>query len=113
MVKPKIEEISDIIPDKLWENPDFKADFVLRFADDTTLKVTKINRKSKRVWARHVELVEQIVANTHFGHAVDVTEEPPYCSDCEVYITDGATPEGKTKAEERDANTLSDGTKIG
>lgn len=107
----KREEISDMIPEKLWEHPDFKAGYILRF-DTATLKVTKINRKAKRVWAEHTELVEQIVANTHFGHNVDITENPPYCSDCEVYIDEAATPEGKSKAEERDDNTLSDGTKI-
>lgn len=105
------EEISDIIPDKLWENPDFKKGFVLRF-DKATIKITKVNKKAKRVWGEHVELVEQIVAKGHYGHNVDVTEQPPYCSDCEVYINEPANELGKTKAKDREENELSDGTRI-
>ena len=105
------EEITNILPDQLWDNPDFKKGFVLRF-DTATLKVTKINRKTKRVWAEHIVLVEQIVADTHFGHTVDVTEVPPFCSDCMIPINEGATVEGKAKAKKRDWEELTDGTKI-
>lgn len=105
------EEISDMISDDLWKLPEFKKDFILRF-DKATLKITKINRKAKRVWAEHTELVEQIVANTHYGHNLDATEDVPYCTDCEVYIDEAATLEGKSKVEDRNDSTLEDGTPI-
>lgn len=107
----KREEISDVIPDKLWEHPDFKAGYVLRF-DEATLKITKINRRAKRVWAEHVQLVERIVANTHDNHHIDLTGSPPYCLDCKVYVDEPATAEGKAKLEKRQEGMLSDGTKI-
>lgn len=117
MVKNKKEEISDMITPEAYDDPEFKKGLVLKFTK-ATLKITKVDRKNKRTWAEHISLVDQKIGLSHYGHLVDTTGEAmeehgsPYCTECEVPITEEATRDGKTKAAYRQERTLSDGTEI-
>jgi hypothetical protein len=121
------EEITDMMADKAYVAKDEDGEFVfhegkvLKFNFEgsiTTLKITKIDRKNKRMWAEHVELVNQVVVRSHYGHNVDSTEEAmkeygvPFCTDCQVPVNEESTEDGEVKALERAENTLSDGTII-
>ena len=113
----KKEEITDLIADHAYDDPEFKPGLVLRFSQ-ATIKVTKVDRKNKRCWGQHVELVKQEVGLGHYKHNIDTTEETvkefgvPYCTDCEVPINEQATLAGKQAAVGRQERTLEDGTVI-
>lgn len=84
----------------------------------TVIKVTKIDRKNMRIWGQHIELIDQKIVRSHYGHLVDTTEETvrekgaPYCSDCEVIVNEPSTEDGEVKAAYRKEHTLADGTEI-
>lgn len=117
---PKREEITDIVNDlKARYTPEnFKAlgikkGKVLRFdyeGSPVTLRITRVAKD--RYWAEHVELVDQKIVKSHYGHNVDATQTPPWCEDCEVPVDELSTEDGDKKAKDRDERTLSDGTEI-
>lgn len=115
------EEITDLFGDVYQEKDTdtgkfvFRVGRVLRFNYEgslTTIKVTKIDRKSKRMWGEHIELVDQSVTRTHYGHDVDTEQAPPFCNDCQVPVTEVATEDGMKKYLDRKDRHLSDGTPI-
>lgn len=109
------EEITDMMTDKAFKT--FKVGQVLKFAQ-ATIKITKIDRKNKRMWGKHIEMVGNDTVYGHYGHNVDTTGDAleeygkPYCTDCEVVITEPATEDGEKKFLDRRDNTLADGTEI-
>ncbi len=116
------EEITDIMSDKVYTQKVngsfvFYKGKVLKFAQ-ATIKITRIDRVNKRVWGEHIEMVANDTVYGHYGHNVDTTGEAleeygkPYCTDCEVVITEPATKEGEAKFLHRRDNTLADGTEI-
>lgn len=114
-MKAKREEITDLVSDKGIQ--ELKVGQVLKF-QTATIKITKIDRKNMRIWGEHVALVDQKTSFGHYGHLIDTTEETqreygaPYCSECEVPITEEPTSAGKKKVAEREERTLADGTEI-
>lgn len=98
----KKEEITDVIAPEAFEDKKFKKGLVLKFAK-ATLKITKVDRKNKRVWAEHVSMYDIDTAMGHYGH--DVAQQPDgtvFCNDCGSEIDQNATEEGEVKAITRD-----------
>ena len=94
----KREEITDVISPEAFDDKNFKKGLVLKFAK-ATLKITKIDRKNKRVWAQHVSMYDIDTAMGHYGH--DVQQRPDgtvFCNDCGTEIDQNATEEGEVKA---------------
>lgn len=117
----KREEITDLFGDVYTEkDPEtdkfvFRVGRVLRFEYEgsfTTIKVIKIDRKTKRMWGEHIELVNQKIVRRHYGHDVDTEQAPPFCNDCQVPVTEGSTEDGEVKYQDRKDRYLSDGTPI-
>ncbi|UOF80581.1 hypothetical protein [Caudoviricetes sp.] len=115
------EEITDILTAEGVRSGDFKKGQMLKFEYEgsvTCIKITRIDRKNGRAWGEHIEPINNNVALSHYGHNIDTTEETikeyrvPYCTDCEMPVNNEASDEGKKKAEEREENTLEDGTII-
>lgn len=114
------EEITDMMADKVYtakEDGDyvFYKGKVLKFDFEgsiTSIKITKIDRKNKRMWGEHIELFDNNIVKTHYGHDVDKTSRLPWCRDCEVPVSEPSTEDGEVKAKEREETHLSDGTKI-
>jgi hypothetical protein len=102
----KKEEITDIISDEAYADPDFKKGLVLKF-QKATIKITKVDRKNKRTWGEHIVLVKGNVIETHQDHNVDSSKEAydlygmPYCTDCEVPVNEVSTEDGDVKALDR------------
>lgn len=117
----KSEEITDIIDElKARYTPEnfkkmgIKKGKVLTFGtpeEPVVLEITKVAKG--RYWAQHIQLHEKSNVISHYRHNVDATEDPPYCTDCEVPVSEIATPQGKKKFEARKEQYLSDGTFIG
>lgn len=98
----KREEITDVISDEAFTDKNFKKGLVLKFKT-ATLKITRVDRKNKRVWAEHVSMYDIDTAMGHYGH--DVVQQPNgtvYCNDCGSEINENATEEGEVKAVTRD-----------
>jgi len=117
----KREEITDLFGDVYQEvDPEthkfvFRVGRVLKFNYEgsiTTIKVTKIDRKAKRMWGVHIELVDQRIVRMHYGHEVDSDQVPPMCLDCQVPVTEPATEDGEKKYLDRRDNHFEDGTPI-
>ena len=112
-----IEEITDIITDEAYQDKNFKKGILLKFKD-ASLVITKVDRKNKRVWARHTKLIKSNIGLSHYGHNLDATKEVldkynvPFCTDCEVPLDLEANQAGKTKYADRKKRTLEDGTEI-
>lgn len=115
------EEITDLFGDVYQEKDTdtgkfvFRKGRVLRFDYEgslTTIKVTKIDRRAKRMWGEHIELVDQKIVRSHYGHDVDQKTAPPLCLDCNVPVTQPSTEDGDKKALDRQERTFSDGTEI-
>lgn len=106
MPKNKREEITDLIDPAAYDDLDFKKGFVMRFTG-ATIKVTKIDRKNKRAWGEHINLVTQNIVETHDGHDVDHGKGAydmfgmPFCKDCKVKIDEPSTEDGEKKALDR------------
>lgn len=97
----KKEEITDVISDEAYGDPKFKKGLVLKFAK-ATLRLTRVDRKNKRVWAEHISLYDFNKGMTHYGHDVDGSDpQHVYCRDCKLEISDEATKEGEIKAAHR------------
>lgn len=126
-MQQKSEEITDIIEqlksrytDENFKKMGIKKGKVLTFGtneEPVVLEITKISKG--RYWAKHIELHEKNTVVSHYRHNVDATDEAlkeygsPYCTDCEVPVSEIATPQGKKKFEARKEQYLSDGTFIG
>lgn len=108
----KSEEITDMMTPVAFR--DFKVGKVLGFADGTRIRITRIDRKNQRMWGKKVELVNQTITRTHYGHDVSSGGEGdlPFCNDCQVNINEPSTEDGDKKALDRADRTLSDGTII-
>ena len=123
----EVEEITDIINQLKerytpanFKKMGIKKGKVLTFGKDENTTVLEITKVSKgRYWAKHIELHEKSTVISHYKHNIDATEEAereygsPYCTDCEVPVSEMATPQGKKKFEARKEQYLSDGTFIG
>ena len=97
----KKEEITDMITDEAFGDPQFKKGLVMKFAR-ATLKLTRVDRKNKRVWAEHINVYDFNTGMSHYGHDVDVSDRMKvFCKDCQVEISDKATEEGDIKATHR------------
>lgn len=97
----KREEITDVINDSAYEDPNFKAGLVLKFAK-TTIKITKVDRKNKRAWGEHIKMYSINEGYSHYGHNIDNTDPTSvYCTDCEVEVSEAANELGETKVAER------------
>lgn len=107
----KKEEITDLIRPSAYKDKNFKVGLVLKM-EGATLKLTRVDRKNKRCWAEHIELVNQRIVLQHYNHLIDKTKEPLFCIDCRVNINEASTEDGEVKAAERQERTLSDGTEI-
>lgn len=89
----KREEISDVVPPELFDDPKFKPGFVMVFAM-ATLKITKVDRLNKRVWAKHVNLIDSEIMDSHIGHDVDDSKAMtnkygcPFCRSCNVPVSE-------------------------
>lgn len=112
-----VEEITDMIDPRAYEDKNFKKGMLLKFTE-ASLVITKVDRKNKRTWARHTKTFAQDITLSHYDHNVDPTEEAireygcPYCTDCEIPVGEPANTQGKKRAQEREDNTLADGTVI-
>ncbi len=122
----KREEITDIINDlKTRYTPEnfkkmgIKKGKVLTFdyeGSPVVLEVTKVAKG--RYWAKHIKLHEPNVVASHYRHNVDATDEAtkeygsPFCTDCEMPVSQVASVQGILKYEERKERYLSDGTPI-
>lgn len=113
----KKEELTDIIKPEAFDDPKFKKGLVLKFAE-ATIKLTRVDRKNRRVWGEHITLVNQRVTLSHYGHLINATEEmqqiygTPFCEECNVPLTEESTEDGDVKAAERREGMLEDGTII-
>lgn len=97
----KKEEITDVIKPEAFDDPNFKKGLVLKFAK-ATLKLTRVDRKNKRVWAEHINVYDFNTGMSHYGHDVDVSDPSRvFCNDCQLEISDKATEEGEIKATHR------------
>lgn len=101
------EEITDLFNPKAI--PQIKVGTVFKFNYEGTITAIKVTRKSKgRLWGVHVSLQPGKEAMTHYGHNIDVTSNPVWCSDCEMPVSEEAkkeTPEGASKPEQQGDNT--------
>lgn len=121
------EEITDMMADKAYTAKDSNGKFVfhvgkvLKFSYEgsiTSIRVTRIDRKNKRMWGEHVELVDPNIVKSHYGHNVDSSAEAlkkydvPFCTDCQVPVNQDSNEDGEVKAADRKDRTLADGTEI-
>jgi hypothetical protein len=115
----KREEITDLMSLEARKHYDIEVGKLLKFRKDNEIVAIVVTRMTKtRMWGVHVEVNDRQVVHSHRGHAVDTTEDTvreykaPYCTDCEVPVTEPSTEDGEVKAAERRDRTLEDGTVI-
>lgn len=115
------EDISDILTADGIRSGEFKKGQLLKFEYEgsvTCIKITRLDRKNGKAWGEHIEPVNNNVALSHYGHNLNTTKKTireyrvPYCTDCEMPVNAEASADGKRKAQEREDNTLEDGTVI-
>lgn len=79
-----------------------KVGKVLRFNYEGSITNIKVTRKTKdRIWGVHVEMIEYNQAMSHYGHNLDTTVTPVWCTDCDVAANELSTKEGRAKAAKR------------
>lgn len=102
------EEISDLLLPKAIQ--EFKKGQLLVFQMEdvkTFIVITKLDRKNGRAWGKHIEPINATYAFQHYGHFIDQADDVierygcPWCKDCEVPISEGATEEGNVKVHLR------------
>ena len=97
----KKEEITDLIRPEAFEDVNFKVGLILKF-QKTTIKLTKVDRKNKRVWAEHINTYDFNNGMSHYGHDVNASDPTMvFCKDCQIEIGEKATEEGEIKAAHR------------
>lgn len=98
----KREEITDIITPEAFDDPEFKKGIVLKM-EQATIRITRVDRKNKRVWGEHIVMVEASNVDSHYGHNVDASEEAifiqgsPYCTDCNMPVSQMSKKERKSE----------------
>lgn len=95
------EEITDLFrPEAIAK---IKVGTVLKFNYEGTITTIKVTRKTKdRIWGKHIKpLIPANEAMSHYGHNIDVTMTPVWCSDCEVPVRDASTKMGRDKYHRR------------
>lgn len=102
------ENLSDMMIDAFYtdrgENGDYKhkVGTVLKFeyeGSPTYIKITKIDRKNKKLWGEHIKLYDFNTGMSHYGHDVDSSDtEHIFCRDCQVEIDQASTEDGEVKA---------------
>ena len=107
----KKENLSDMFIDRFYTDKDTKGEYVnkvgkmLKFeyeGSPTHIKITRIDRKNKRVWGEHIKLYDFNTGMSHYGHDLDTSDSNHiYCRDCQVEISQPHTEEGEVKAIER------------
>lgn len=118
---PVKEEITDLFNPSVYDDRNEWGKYVFykgrvlvfNFEGSTTnIKITRIDRKNKRMWGEHIELHDQNIVRSHYRHNVDATVDPPFCTDCEVPVSEPATEDGEKKYLDRKDQRLADGTPI-
>lgn len=113
------EDLSDMMIERAYTDKDehgkyvFHKGKVLKFmyeGSPTYIKITKIDRKNKKMWGEHITLYDFNAGMSHYGHDVDTSDmEHVFCRDCQVEIDQSATEEGEVKAilrqKEQDAES--------
>lgn len=120
-VTDTIEEIKQGKTAEEFKSMKIKKGRTLTFNYEGSMTVLEITRTTRdgRYFAKEIELHEPNTVASHYGHNVDATQEAseqygaPYCTDCEIPVSDKATLEGKRKYQKRKEQYLSDGTFIG
>jgi hypothetical protein len=83
----------------------FHVGKVLKFDYEGTpihIRITKIDRKNKKMYGEHISLYDFNTGMSHYGHDVDASDkEHIFCRDCQVEIDQPATEEGEVKAIQR------------
>ncbi len=107
----KREEISDVIIDRAYTDKDKEGKYVFHVGRLLTfdyegspihIRVTKIDRKNKRMWGEHITLYDLNTGMTHYGHDIDASDDTKViCRDCNVEVNQPNTEEGEVKALER------------
>jgi hypothetical protein len=103
----KKEEISDIISEK--GIIELKVGTVLKFDYEGSpiyIKVTRKDTKNMRIWGEHVTLGGMDEGMSHYGHEMDRTVDPIFCTDCQVPVTQFANKSGEMKSWERDPKAM-------
>jgi len=104
----KKENLSDMMIDRAYTDKDehgkyvFHVGKILKFSYEGSpihIKITRIDRKSKKMWGEHVNLYDFNTGMSHYGHDIDVTDPARvYCNDCKTEIDQPATEEGEVAA---------------
>lgn len=107
----KKENLSDMMIDRAYTDKDengkyvFHVGKVLKFDYEGSpihIKITRIDRKNKKMWGEHIALYDFDTGMSHYGHDVDVSDsEHIFCRDCNVEIDQPATEEGEVKSIQR------------
>lgn len=98
----KREEITDLVSDEGIK--DIKVGTILKYQLDGTninIKVTRKDTKAMRIWGEHIDTYDVDNIQSHYGHNLDVTGSLPFCSDCEIIITEASTIKGTQKHADR------------
>ena len=101
------EELTDMISENGIK--ELKVGTVLKFEYEgsiTSIKITKKDTKNMRIWGEHVELMPMDVGMSHYGHQIDRSKDVPFCTDCQLPVTDYATEEGESAAWGRDSKKM-------
>lgn len=111
-----IEEITDMFTEEAYSAKQdgkflYKKGKLLRFEFEgsiTELVITRIDRKNKRMWARHTRTGTSFDdIESHVDHLIDSSREAieefgtAFCQDCEVPIIEPSTQDGEVKAINR------------
>jgi hypothetical protein len=102
------EDLSDMMIDRAYTDKDERGRFVfhkgkvLKFDYEGTpihIRITKIDRKNKKMYGEHISLYDFNTGMSHYGHDIDASDkERIFCRDCNVEISQPATEEGEVKA---------------
>jgi len=104
----KKEDLSDMMLDRAYTDKDADGKYlfykgrVLTFSYEGSpihIKITRIDRKNKKMFGEHIALYDFNTGMSHYGHDVDSSDtEHVFCNDCKVEISQPATEEGEVSA---------------
>lgn len=104
----KKENLTDMMVDRAYTDKDEHGKFmfykgrVLTFSYEGSpihIKITRIDRKNKKMWGERIALYDFNTGMSHYGHDVDSSNsEHIYCNDCKTEIDQAATEEGEVAA---------------
>lgn len=102
------EDLTDMMIDRAYTDRDENGKFVFHKGKVLTfnyegspihIRITKIDRKNKKMFGEHISLYDFNTGMSHYGHDVDASDkEHIFCRDCNVEIDQPATEEGEVKA---------------